>query len=59
MAGIDYSEWEEFMMFTHPVKGIVLTQAWNRLQSLSISVYVANGKVEMRTSPSEPDFVQK
>ena len=59
MAGIDYSEWEEFMVFTHPVKGIALTKAWDRLQSLSVSVYVSNGKVEMRRSPSEPDVVQK
>jgi len=59
MAGIDYSEWEEFIMFTHPVKGIALIQAWNQLQSRSISVYVSKGKVEMDVNPSNPNLIQK
>ena len=59
MQNIDYSEWEEFLIFTHPVKGIALTQAWERLKGLSISVYVSKGEVRMDTAPSDSDFVQK
>ena len=40
MREIDYSEWEEFIMFTHPVKGIALINAWEGLQGRSASSYV-------------------
>ena len=56
MAELDYSDWEEFMMFTHPVKGIALIRAWDSLSSLSISVYLSNGKVALDSSPSHSDF---
>ena len=57
MANIDYSEWEEFLVFTHPVKGIALIQTYNRLSNLSISVYVSKGDVEMDTAPSNPNLL--
>lgn len=56
MEDIDYSDWEEFMIFTHPVKGIALIRAWDSLSSLSISVYISKGKIEMDSSPSEANF---
>ena len=56
MGDIDYSEWEEFMMFTHPVKGIALIEAWDALASRSISVYISKGKIELDSSPSHSDF---
>jgi hypothetical protein len=59
MANIDYSEWEEFMMFTHPVKGIALIQAWNNLASLSMSIYISKGQIQMDTATSDPTFQQK
>ena len=59
MAGIDYSEWDEFVMFTHPVKGIVFTKAWEFLQGRSVSLYAVSNQVEMQVKPSEPNFVQK
>ena len=57
MGNIDYSEWEEFLVFTHPVKGIALIQTYNRLSNLSISVYVSKGNVEMDTAPSNPNLI--
>jgi hypothetical protein len=58
MANIDYSEWEEFMIFTHPVKGIALIKAWDNLSSLSISVYFSTGQIQMDSTPSNSDFQQ-
>ena len=34
MAEIDHSDWDEFLAFTHPVKGIVLIQAWDEMTLL-------------------------
>ena len=58
MKNIHYSDWEEFMMFTHPVKGIALVNAWERLQGLSISVYISQDTLKMHTTPSHPDFIE-
>jgi hypothetical protein len=56
MANVDYSEWEEFWVFTHPVNGIALTQTYNRLSNLSISVYISKGNVEVNSTPSHPNL---
>ena len=57
MASIDYSEWETFLVFTHPVKGLALIQAYNRLSNLSISVYISKGTVEMDSVPSHQQLL--
>ena len=57
MASIDYSEWETFLVFTHPVKGLALIQAYNRLSNLSISVYISKGTVEMDSAPSHQQLL--
>ncbi len=58
LADVDYSDWEEFMSFAHPVRGIALIQAYDFLTSMSISVYISKDGLQMTTSPSETDFQQ-
>ncbi len=58
MAEIDYTDWEEFLVFTHPVKGIALIRAWDQLQSRAVSVYVSKDQVVMETKPSASGFVK-
>lgn len=58
LAEVDYSDWEEFMSFAHPVRGIALIQAYDFLSSMSMSVYISKDGLQMTTSPSEPDFQQ-
>ena len=56
LADVDYSDWEEFMSFAHPVRGITLIQAYDFLSSTSVSFSLSQGEIKMTTSPSEPDF---
>ena len=58
LADVDYSDWEEFMSFAHPVRGIALIQVYDFLSSLSMSVYISKDGLQMKTSPSESDFQQ-
>ena len=56
LADVSFYDWEEFMMFTHPVRGITLIQAFDFMSSMSMSVFVSTEGLTMITSPSEPDF---
>lgn len=56
LADVDYMDWEEFMSFAHPVRGIALIQAYDFLKSTSVSFSLSEGELTMTTSPSEPDF---
>ena len=58
LAEIEYDEWEEFMAFSHPVKGIALIQAFDFLSSLSVSVFISQGELKTTQKPSHPDFQQ-
>jgi len=59
MQSIEHSEWEEFLAFTHPVKGIALIQVWERFQDRSLSMYMSQGKLNVETSPSASAFMKK
>ena len=56
LADVDYMDWEEFMSFAHPVRGIALIQAYDFMSSTSVSFSLSQGEIKMTTSPSEPDF---
>ena len=56
MSEVEHYEWEEFMAFSHPVKGIALIQAFEFLQGLSVSVYLTKHGVELETKPSEASY---
>ena len=59
MADIDYSDWEEFLVFQHPVKGMALLEAWNHLHSRSISLYIAKGSLQMDIVVGNPPYTQE
>jgi hypothetical protein len=56
LADVHFGDWEEFLCFAHPVRGIALIQAMDSLSAMSVSFTLSNGKVDMTSSPSEPDF---
>ena len=56
VSEVEYYDWEEFMSFAHPVKGIALIQAYDFLSAQSVSMYISKEGLQMTTSPSEPDF---
>ena len=56
LSEIEHYDWEEFMAFSHPVKGIALVQAYDFLSSLSLSVYISKDGLTSKSGPSEPDF---
>ena len=58
LADVDYMDWEEFMSFAHPVRGITLIQAYDFMSSTSVSFSLSQGEIKMSTTPSEPDFQQ-
>ena len=58
LADVDVSDWEEFLCFSHPVRGIALIQAIDSLSAMSVSFSLSQGEIKMTTSPSEPDFQQ-